>query len=75
MKQWQIARKHRVLNQFIIFHFFRIYLAALHYNENSENIQAATKEGEQRYRMAYPKKHHGEHVVIKPIKEKPTYGK
>ena len=45
-----------------LLHFFywsmtaRTYLAAIHYNKNSQNVQAHTKEGVARYVQVYPKK-------------------
>ena len=55
--------------------YCRTYLAAIHYNENSENSQACTKEGEARFTPVYPKKSRGERVVIKAVTEQPTYSK
>ena len=36
-------------------------------------MQAKTRSGELRFRPAYPKKHKGDHVTIKPVKEKQTF--
>ena len=55
--------------------FYRTYLSAIHYNENSENQQATTRAGIARYTPVYPKKSRGECVVIKPVKVDPTFGK
>ena len=47
----------------------------MHYNENSNRMQAKTAEGKLRWAIAYPKVFKGEKAVAKPLKEKPTYGK
>ena len=55
--------------------FFRIHLAALHYNDNSDKKQSKTKSGTPRYKVYYPKAKKGEQAVVKPTKQGPTYGK
>ena len=57
------------------FSYYRIHLAALHFNENSTNKHAMTKTGQLKYRICYPKSKKGEEAVVKPQKEGPTYGK
>lgn len=50
-------------------------MAAIHYNENSEKQHAVTKDGTPRYMPVHPKKSGGKIVVVKPVKENPTYGR
>lgn len=49
-------------------------IAALHYNENSNKIQAKTKDGKPRYNIYFPKAKKGEYSV-KPIMQASTFGK
>lgn len=59
-------------------HFFymqmqaRLYLAALHFNENVARPQSRTKEGEQQYCVSYPKGRKGEGVA-KEVKVDQTF--
>ncbi|XP_062591608.1 uncharacterized protein LOC134253115 isoform X1 [Saccostrea cucullata] len=59
-------------------HFFyiqmqaRIYLAALHFNENVSRPQSRTREGEKQYSVSYPKGRHGEGVA-KEVKVDQTF--
>ncbi|XP_033127102.1 uncharacterized protein LOC117124881 [Anneissia japonica] len=48
---------------------FRLLLAVLHYNENSERIQATTKDGDLQYTIAYPKAKQGAHTIKKVMTE------
>ncbi|KAM7440480.1 hypothetical protein ABFA07_010306 [Porites harrisoni] len=43
----------------------RLLLAVLHYNENSERLQAVTKEGKPCYSIRFPKHKKGEYSVRK----------
>ena len=43
----------------------RLYLAALHYNYNSNRKQAVTKKGKKRFSMLFPKYKKGGHIVRK----------
>ncbi|XP_034089581.1 uncharacterized protein LOC117557724 isoform X1 [Gymnodraco acuticeps] len=61
------------------FHFFfshggneRLYLAALHYNENAERAQATTSTGNPLYKLQFPKARKGE-CRAKPVKTDPTF--
>ncbi|KAL3854388.1 hypothetical protein ACJMK2_013659 [Sinanodonta woodiana] len=73
---------HNVVNHYApkSTHFFygsmlaRLHLAALHYNENSNNAQAVTKTGHERWRVVYPKSKKGMEAVVKPCKVDPTFG-
>lgn len=49
--------------------YFRLYLAALHFNENSQRKQATTKTGNAMYAVSYPKARKGEGVA-KEVKSK-----
>ena len=51
----------------------RLYLAALHYNYNSNRKQAVTKKGKKRFNMLFPKYKKGGHIVRK-IKTTSSYG-
>ena len=53
---------------------FRMMLVAMHWNENSGRKVAKTKEGESRFKVAYPKNQKG-HATAKVVKEDATYGK
>ncbi|XP_063072440.1 uncharacterized protein LOC134463131 [Engraulis encrasicolus] len=50
----------------------RLYLASMHFNENSERGQARTSTGEAVYKIQYPKSKKGAGVV-KPVKTVPTF--
>ena len=45
----------------------------MHYNENSDRMQAVTAEGEPRYSVRYRRFKKGE-CSVQIVKEKPTYG-
>lgn len=63
------------ITQVLLSNFYcRLRLAALHFNENSNNLQARTKDGKARYSISFPKNKHGEHVV-KKIATQSTYSK
>ncbi|XP_037502479.1 uncharacterized protein LOC119376867 [Rhipicephalus sanguineus] len=51
----------------------RCQLAALHYNENADRMQAHTQSGELRWQIKHPKARKGD-VVACAIKEPPSYG-
>ncbi|XP_052402604.1 uncharacterized protein LOC127949408 isoform X2 [Carassius gibelio] len=50
----------------------RLYLAAMHYNENANREQATTTEGQAVYKFVFPKSKKGE-CTAKPVKIEPTY--
>ena len=52
----------------------RIQLAALHFNENSNQKQAITKKGERQFSIVFPKYKKGGYIV-KKVTEEATYGK
>ncbi|VDI11931.1 Hypothetical predicted protein, partial [Mytilus galloprovincialis] len=72
---------HSLVNQYAPknTHFFqyamkaRIYIAALHYNENGNRQQAVTKAGILKWKKSYPKAKKGEQCVVKPQKVQATY--
>jgi hypothetical protein len=47
----------------MIYYVFRLFLAALHFSENSTRTQAVTMDGTRQYRISYPKGRKGEGVV------------
>ncbi len=51
--------------------FLRLFLAGLHYNENSDRVQASTVDGPLQYGIRHPKYKKGGHTVRKV---KPTIG-
>ena len=57
------------------FVFNRVYIAALHFNENGKRRQATTGDGETRWRTSYPKAKKGEQCVVKPQRVPATFGK
>ncbi len=60
------------LQNYVFFH--RIHLASLHYNENSERMQAVTRDGKPRFTLCFPKSKRGKHTV-RAVKTKATYSK
>lgn len=52
---------------------FRLQIAILHFNENSDREQATLQDGTERFNIAFPKYKKGEHTV-KKILVKCTYG-
>ena len=54
--------------------FFRLQIAILHFNENSDREQAKLEDGSGRVNIVFPKYKKGEHTV-KRILVKCTYGK
>ena len=57
--------------QFMTILLYRLLLAALHYNENSNRRHA---DGDQRYKVVYPKFKQGGYSV-RPIQVDPTFSK
>ena len=53
-------------------HNYRLQLAALHFNENSQREQAVTQQGEEQYAIVFPKYKKGGYIVRKVFKN-PTY--
>ena len=58
---------------FFLISIDRLLLAALHYNENSDRLQAVTKDGRPCYTIRFPKFKKGEYSVRKE-KTSATYG-
>ncbi|XP_057182524.1 uncharacterized protein LOC130549346 isoform X2 [Triplophysa rosa] len=50
----------------------RLYLAAMHYNENGDREQAVTTSGQAMYKIVFPKSKKGE-ATAKPLKTAPSY--
>ncbi|XP_056613533.1 uncharacterized protein LOC130429144 [Triplophysa dalaica] len=71
---------HSVLLRFapknVVFPFIgmlcRLYLAAMHYNENGDREQAVTTPGQAMYKIVFPKSKKGE-ATAKPQKTAPSY--
>lgn len=55
------------------FLYLRLYLAAMHYNENGDCEQATTTSGQPVYKVVFPKSKKGE-CTAKPLKTAPSYG-
>ncbi len=53
---------------------YRLYLAAMHYNENGDRPQAETEEGVPLFKISFPKSRKGE-CRVKPQKTQQTFGK
>jgi hypothetical protein len=53
---------------------YRLYLAAMHFNENGNRAQATNKDGEKSWSLNHPKAHKGNVSVVKPRKVAPTFG-
>ncbi|XP_067237056.1 uncharacterized protein [Chanodichthys erythropterus] len=51
----------------------RLYLAAMHYNENANRPQAETEDGVPLFKISFPKARKGE-CIVKPQKTQPTFG-
>lgn len=56
----------------VLYTFPRLYIAALHFNENSCRDQAKNRHGEPIFAVSYPKGRHGSGVP-KEVKVKQTY--
>lgn len=54
--------------------FYRVQLAALHFNENSNHDQAIAKDGTDSYENVYPKYKKGGYTVRK-VTVSPSYGR
>lgn len=52
----------------------RLYIAALHFNENGNRQQRSTQDGTPMYSVSFPKSRKGEGIA-KEIKVQQTYGK
>ncbi|KAI7810856.1 uncharacterized protein LOC130552890 isoform X2 [Triplophysa rosa] len=71
---------HRRIRRFapknVVFYFIgmlcRLYLAAMHYNENCSRPQATTTQGQATYKIGFPKSKQGK-CTAKPVKTDPTY--
>ncbi|XP_039644212.1 uncharacterized protein LOC120551100 [Perca fluviatilis] len=50
----------------------RLYLAALHYNENADGGQATTSSGDPRFKLSFPKSRKGE-CRARPVKTEATF--
>ncbi len=60
---------------FMLFTVYRLYLAAMHYNENADRDQTTTTTtGQAVFKFLFPKSKKGE-CTAKPVKTKPTYSK
>ena len=62
------------LVKFMMIKIYVLWLAALHFNENTQRDQAVTQDGKARYRRTAPKYKKGEFIVRK-INVDCTYGK
>ncbi|XP_059378408.1 uncharacterized protein LOC132114317 [Carassius carassius] len=51
----------------------RLYLAAMHFNENADREQAMNLEGKAVYQIMYPKSKKGQ-PIVKSVKTEPTFG-
>lgn len=57
----------------LFFFLLRLMVAALHFNENTSRVKAATKEGNIQYKISFPNFKHGEYSVRKKMVDS-TYG-
>lgn len=53
---------------------YRLFVSALHFNENGQRHQATTKDGVARWQISYPKGKKGTQAVVKPNKTAVTFG-
>ena len=51
---------------------YRLYLAAMHYNENADRAQALDKHGQRRFAIKFPKYKKGA-FSVSPVKEPATF--
>lgn len=56
----------------IDFVWFRLYLAAMHFNENVERPQRKTAKGKRMNRLVFPKAKRGGGYTVKQVKPEPT---
>ena len=63
-----------IVDHWVFCPLFRLHLAALHFNENSDRRQATKQDGEARYAISKPKYKPGA-ATAKAIKEGRTYSK
>lgn len=63
-----------MFNNQLCFCNFRIYVAGMHFNENSQNKQAVRADGQRQWAMSYPKRKKGTEAVVKPVKTATTFG-
>nr|XP_043885369.1 uncharacterized protein LOC122771762 [Solea senegalensis] len=71
---------HRLILSFapknVVFPFLgmlcRLYLAVMHFNENTDRAQATNSDGEPLFKLQFPKWKKGE-FTAKPVKEQPTF--
>lgn len=80
MKEWiagtctdRISR-HTVCTNILTVLYYRLALAALHYNENAGRKQAVSRQGQERYSVLFPKYKKGGYIVQK-VTIDPTYSK
>lgn len=75
---WEcIAGKQTVILKFTyisIIYYFRLLVAAMHFNENFGRPQAVTKSGKERIQIVFPKQKQGE-FTPKIVKVPKTYSK
>uniref|UniRef100_A0A8P4G879 Uncharacterized protein n=1 Tax=Dicentrarchus labrax TaxID=13489 RepID=A0A8P4G879_DICLA len=69
---WNVYNVFSILFSILLFFLPRLYLAALHFNENADRPQATTSAGEPLFRLHFPKWKKGE-CTAKPVKEQPTF--
>lgn len=61
-----------VTNLFVLL-LFRLFLAVLHYNENSVRTQARNHDGDLQYTLAFPKANFGDYT-LKKVMEQCSFG-
>ena len=71
---WTFAHFLQLFSCLIFLFNVRLYLAALHYNENSDRGQATTSSGDLMFRLTFPKARKGE-CRAKPVKTEATFRK
>lgn len=65
---------HLIIHVLFIFITVRLWLAALHFNENSQRTQTVTQDDKARYRVVFPK-YKIEEYTVRKINVDSTYGK
>lgn len=60
-------------DMFLIYYLYRLLLAAMHYNFNSNRKQAVTRKGQKQFTVSFPK-YKGGGFIVRKVKTSINYG-